>query len=61
MDAARAIAKSLTHVYVAGLVLMGLLSGAVHLLLNNVIVAQGDAPQWSTWRGDSARCCSASG
>lgn len=43
MDAERTIAKRLTLAYVAGLTLIALLSGAVHLLLNNVIVAQGDS------------------
>jgi diguanylate cyclase (GGDEF)-like protein len=43
LDAERTIAKRLTFAYVAGLTLIALLSGAVHLLLNNVIVAQGDS------------------
>ena len=43
MDAERTIASRLTLAYVAGLALIALLSGAVHLLLNNVIVAQGDS------------------
>ncbi len=43
MDAERTIAKRLTYAYLAGLALIARLSGAVHLLLNNVIVAQGDS------------------
>ncbi len=43
MDAERAIARRLTYAYVAGLALIAILSGAVHVLLNNVIVAQGDS------------------
>lgn len=43
MDAERAIARRLTYAYIAGLALIAILSGAVHVLLNNVIVAQGDS------------------
>lgn len=43
MDAERAIARRLTYAYIAGLALIAMLSGAVHVLLNNVIVAQGDS------------------
>jgi len=43
MDAERAIARRLTYAYVAGLALIAILSAAVHVLLNNVIVAQGDS------------------
>ncbi len=43
MDVERAIARRLTYAYIAGLALIAMLSGAVHVLLNNVIVAQGDS------------------
>jgi diguanylate cyclase (GGDEF)-like protein len=43
MDVERAIARRLTYAYIAGLALIAILSGAVHVLLNNVIVAQGDS------------------
>ena len=43
MDAERAIARRLTYAYVAGLALIAALSGAVHVLLDNVIVAQSDS------------------
>lgn len=43
MNSERAIARRLTYAYIAGLALIAILSGAVHLLLNNVIEAQGDS------------------